>query len=111
MTLFLCFGTKPLRPHRRPARNIAIKRWKQRRNLGPRLGITAKAAEHQIFELNRHGRPVLSNRRWRLQNLRIGVALPHLRKWKLGCEQLAKCGARGHAAVMCRQPATKEGKS
>ena len=37
---------------------------------------------------------MLSNRRWRLQNLRIGVALPHLRKWKFAREQLVKCGAK-----------------
>ena len=37
---------------------------------------------------------MLSNRRWRLQNLRIGIALPHLRKWKLACEQLVKCDAK-----------------
>ena len=71
-----------------------MKRWKQRRNLGPRLGITAKAAEHQLFEPDRHGRPMLSKRRRRLQNLRIGLALPHLRKGKLACEQLVKCGSK-----------------
>ena len=37
---------------------------------------------------------MLSNRRWRLQNLRIGLALPLLRKGKLASEQLIKCGSK-----------------